>query len=89
VYRGEHISDLAGDLRMSVLLTWSREKRGATPTGALAFYGRLSDGEMHVFANAGHHVMTERPERWSSVVTEFLLSARQPGLRSRNTLQRA
>jgi len=76
MYRGEHISEHACELKMPVLLTWSRENRGASPTDALAFYGRLSDGEMHVFANAGHHVMTEHPERWSSVVTEFLLSVR-------------
>ena len=76
MYRGEHISEHACELKMPVLLTWSRENRGASPTDALAFYGRLSDGEMHVFANAGHHVMTEHPERWSSVVAEFLLSVR-------------
>jgi pimeloyl-ACP methyl ester carboxylesterase len=76
VYRGKHISEYAGELRMPVLLTWSRENRGASPADALAFYGRISDVEMHVFANAGHHVMTEHPERWSSVVTDFLLSER-------------
>ena len=76
LYRGKHISEYASELRMPVLLTWSRENRGASPTDALAFYGRISDVEMHVFANAGHHVMTEHPERWSSVVTDFLLSVR-------------
>lgn len=71
-YRGGHISEHAGELRMPVLLTWSRENRGATPSDALAFLDRLSRGELHVFLHAGHHVMTEHPERWSSVVASFL-----------------
>lgn len=77
MYRGKHISEYAGALRMPVLLTWSRENRGASPSDALAFYIRLADAEMHVFANAGHHVMTEHPERWSAVVADFLLSSRR------------
>ena len=75
-YRGKHISEFAGDLDMPVLMTWSRENRGSTPEDAMAFYNRVPDVEMHVFPNAGHHVMTEHPERWSSVVTDFLKSER-------------
>lgn len=75
MYRGRHISESAGDLPMPVLLTWSRENRGATPSDALRFLDRLRLGELHVFLHAGHHVMTEHPERWSSVVAAFLLDA--------------
>lgn len=71
-YRGHHIAEFAGDLEMPVLLTWSRENRGATPSDALAFLDRLKHGELHVFLHAGHHVMTEHPERWSAVVADFL-----------------
>ena len=78
-YRGRHISECAGELGMPVLLTWSRENRGASPADALVFFNRLADANMHVFAGAGHHVMTEHPERWSSIVSEFLLSGRQVG----------
>src|SRR4029077_2103224 len=76
MYRGRHISEYAPDLKRPVILTWSRENRGASPADALAFYNRIADAEMHVFAGAGHHVMTEHPDRWSAVVTDFLLSPR-------------
>ena len=73
-YRGGHISEYAGELDLPVLMTWSRENRGSTPEDAMRFFNRLPNGEMHVFSNAGHHVMTEHPERWSAVVTRFLQS---------------
>src|SRR5262249_35261749 len=60
-YRGRHISEYAGQLVMPILLTWSRENRGASPANALAFFNRLLDVDMHVFSRAGHHVMTEHP----------------------------
>jgi len=71
-YRGKHISEHAGNLRIPVLMTWSRENTGSTPAQATAFFNRIKDVEMHVFANAGHHVMTEHPQRWSEVVTDFI-----------------
>jgi pimeloyl-ACP methyl ester carboxylesterase len=71
-YRGAHICELAPTLPMPVLLTWSRENRGATPQDAVAYLHRLQKGELHVFLHAGHHVMTEHPERWSAVVSDFL-----------------
>jgi 2-hydroxymuconate-semialdehyde hydrolase len=73
-YRGRHIAEYAQTLRQSVLLTWSRENRGASVSDAATFYHRLPRGEMHVFAGAGHHVMTEYPRRWSAVVLDFLTS---------------
>lgn len=76
LYRGRHISAHAGELRCPVLLTWSRENTGASPADATVFLNRLRDGELHVFTNAGHHVMTEHPERWSAVVGDFLSSPR-------------
>jgi 2-hydroxymuconate-semialdehyde hydrolase len=74
IYKGSHISEHAGALRAPVLLTWSRENRGASPADAVAFYNRLNTAEMHVFTGAGHHVMTEYPERWTAVVRDFLSS---------------
>lgn len=73
-YRGRHIAEYAEALRQPVLLTWSRENRGASVFDAATFYDRLRRGEMHVFAGAGHHVMTEYPRRWSAVVRDFLSS---------------
>lgn len=76
LYRGAHISERARRLIMPVLLTWSRENTGASPADAVVFAGRLADFDLHVFANARHHVQTEHPERWSEVVIGFLQSAR-------------
>jgi pimeloyl-ACP methyl ester carboxylesterase len=76
LYRGLHISEYAGHLPMPVLLTWSRENQGASPEDAAVFLRRLRDGELHVWTNAGHHVMTEHPDGWTAVVAAFLRSAR-------------
>lgn len=72
--RGQHISAYVDELRMPVLLTWSRENRAGSPEAALSFFNRLERGEMTVFIAAGHHVQTEHAERWSSVVASFLLA---------------
>ncbi len=71
-YRGKHISEYAGEFNRDVLLTWSRENRGTTPAEAISYLNRLKQGEMHVFLDAGHHVMVEHPQRWSEVVVDFL-----------------
>ena len=76
LYKGKHISEYADRLKVPVLLTWSRENTGASPADAAAFAQRLGDFEMHVLANAKHHVQTEHAERWSAVVTSFLQSTR-------------
>jgi pimeloyl-ACP methyl ester carboxylesterase len=76
LYRGAHISERAGTLAMPVILTWSRENPGASPADAVVFSTRLADAELHVFANARHHVQTEHPQRWADVVATFLKSSR-------------
>ncbi|MEX2356307.1 MAG: alpha/beta hydrolase [Thermaerobacterales bacterium] len=73
-YRGRHISEWAGELEMPVLMTWSRENRGCSPEQAMPLFNRLQNGEMHVMVNAGHHIQTEHPERWSGVVAGFIRS---------------
>jgi len=75
-YKGKHMSEHAEKLDIPVLMTWSRENRGSTPTDAMDYFNRVSDVEMHVWPNAGHHVQTEHAESWSSVVANFLMSKR-------------
>ena len=78
MYKGRHISDFAGDLNRPVLLTWSRENRGASPEAGMRFYRKLRDGELHLWSRAGHHVQTEHAESCSAVVGEFLARAEGP-----------
>ncbi|MEX2356031.1 MAG: alpha/beta hydrolase [Thermaerobacterales bacterium] len=73
-YRGKHISEWADELTMPVLLTWSRENRACMPEQAFPMFNRLTRGEMHVLIDAGHHMQTEHPERWSAVVADFIRS---------------
>mgnify|MGYP000108348957 CR=1 FL=1 len=75
-YRGAHISEHASDLDVPVLLTWSRENRGATPEDAMGLFNRIDDAEMHIFTGAKHHVQTEYPRKWTDVVCQFLESDR-------------
>ena len=71
-YRGKPISEHVGMLNMPVLVTWSRENRGATVAQALPTFDRLADAEMHVWVGARHHVQVEHPESWSAVVRTFI-----------------
>lgn len=75
-HRGEHISEHADELEVPVLLTWSRENRGATPGDALPLFNRIDDVEMHVFSAVKHHVQAEHPNAWTAVVKRFLESER-------------
>ena len=74
-YRGAHIAECARRLGRPVLLTWSKENIRVRPADVMEFFNRLETAEMHVFSRAGHHVMVEHPERWSSVTSDFLLAA--------------
>lgn len=71
-YRGSAISESAAGLRLPVLITWSRENRGAAPEKALPLFQSLHDVELHVLVGAGHHVQLEHPERWADVVRGFV-----------------
>ena len=71
-YDGQHISYAADRLAMPVLLTWSRENRGARPEDAMPFFNRLRNAEMHVWVDAGHHLQLEHPTSWADVVTSFV-----------------
>jgi 2-hydroxymuconate-semialdehyde hydrolase len=71
-YRGKLMHEWADALNVPVLLTWSRENRGASAEDAVGFLRRLKQGEMHVFVDAGHHVQVDQHERWSEVVTDFI-----------------
>ena len=73
MYRGKYMCEQANALRLPVLLTWSRENPGSTPTQALHYLNQLVDGQMHVFTNARHHVMAEKSREWSQVVRQFVL----------------
>jgi len=75
-YRGAHISEHADDLDVPVLLTWSRENRGATPEDAMGLFNRIDDAEMHIFTGAKHHVQAAYPRAWTDVVSQFLESDR-------------
>lgn len=75
-YEGSHISAHADELEMPVLLTWSRENRGATPEDAMPLFNRIDDVEMHIFSGAKHHVQAEHPEAWTEMVHQFLQSKR-------------
>jgi pimeloyl-ACP methyl ester carboxylesterase len=73
-YRGRHIFWAVDQLTMPVLITWSRENRGCSPEQAMPFFNRLQNAEMHTWVDAGHHLQLEHPERWSSVVLDFIQS---------------
>jgi len=72
LYRGKYMVERAGEIRVPVLMTWSRENPGSTPYDALRYFNRVRDAQLHVFSDARHHVMVEHPVEWSAVVRDFV-----------------
>jgi pimeloyl-ACP methyl ester carboxylesterase len=71
-FQGKHISEYAGQLKVPVLITWGRDDPSPRLEYGLALYSKIPGAEMHIFPDAKHHLMTDQPERWISVVTNFL-----------------
>lgn len=71
-FRGKHISEYADQLKVPILITWGRDDPSPRLEYGLALYSKIPGAEMHIFPNAKHHLMTDQPARWSSVVTNFL-----------------
>jgi pimeloyl-ACP methyl ester carboxylesterase len=69
-YKGKHISELASELKMPVLLTWSEP--GSKIEWGLSHFNKISGAEMHLFPWSGHHVQTDQRDRWVQVVTNWL-----------------
>ncbi len=72
MYRGKFMWEWARELRVPVLMTWSRENPGTSPGEAMRYFNDIDDARMHVFTGARHHVMIEHPEEWASVVRSFV-----------------
>ncbi len=78
-YDGRHISDLAKDLEMPVLLMWSEP--GSKIEWGLSHFFAVPGAEMHILPFSGHHLFTDQSERWARVVSDWLRDepARRPG----------
>jgi len=79
-YKGKHISNFAHLLEMPILLPWGRDDPSMRPDNGYPceygwkYFKKLNNAEMYVIPRAKHHVFTDRAERWSELVTNFLLS---------------
>jgi pimeloyl-ACP methyl ester carboxylesterase len=71
-YKGKHISEWGGKLKMPVLLVWSEP--GSKIEWGLAHLARVPGSEMHILPWSGHHVFTDQSARWVQVVTDWLLN---------------
>ena len=73
-YKDQHISEHAYKLNIPILLTWSKENKGSDTHDAVNYFDKLKESELHVFRDAGHHVMVEQNIRWANVVKDFIQS---------------
>jgi 2-hydroxymuconate-semialdehyde hydrolase len=71
-YKDQHISEHAHKLKIPILLTWSKENKGSDTYDAVEYFSKLKEAELHVFRDAGHHVMVEQSERWAGIVKDFI-----------------
>ena len=69
-YKGKHISEWAGDLKIPVLLMWSEP--GSRIEWGLSHFFKVPGAEMHLFPWSGHHLFTDQSERWVQVATDWL-----------------
>jgi len=69
---GKHISEHVSGLRIPVLLAWSEHDSMAPLEKGIDLLYKLEQAEMHVFNQAGHHVMVDQPRRFASVIANFL-----------------
>ena len=71
-YNGKHISESCHKFNMPILMTWSRENKGADLNDAVRYFERLKDAELHILVDAKHSIQRDQSKRWSEVVIEFL-----------------
>jgi pimeloyl-ACP methyl ester carboxylesterase len=77
-YKGKHISEWGGQLKIPVLLMWSEP--GSRVEWGVSHFFRVPGAEMHILPWSGHHLFTDQRDRWVQVVTDWLKhpSARPP-----------
>ena len=69
-YKGKHISEWGGELKIPVLLIWSEP--GSRVEWGLSYFFRVPGAEMHLLPWSGHHLFTDQRDRWIQVVTNWL-----------------
>jgi len=69
-YKGKHISEWGGQLKIPVLLVFSEP--GSKVEWGIGHFFRVPGAEMHILPWSGHHLFTDQPDRWVQVVTEWL-----------------
>jgi pimeloyl-ACP methyl ester carboxylesterase len=72
-YKGKHISEWGGQLKMPLLLVWSEP--GSRIEWGLEHLARVPGSEMHILPWSGHHLFTDQSARWVQIVTDWLLNA--------------
>ena len=84
-YQGRHISELAKDLDVPVLLMWSEP--GSKIEWGLSHFFAVPGAEMHLLPWSGHHLFTDQSGRWARVVSDWLEDepARRPGTKVSDT----
>ncbi len=77
-YKGKHIKEWAGELKMPVLLLWSQP--GSRLSWGVDHFFKIPGAEMHVFPWCAHHIQTSQTDRFVQVLTNWLQNepARRP-----------
>ena len=70
--RVDNQADRLQDLHCPVLGMWGANDLFCPPTGVTALVERIEDCRVVVFAQCGHWVMVEHPERFNRLVIDFL-----------------
>lgn len=69
-YKGKHISEWAGQIKIPVLLVWSEP--GSRVEWGVGHFFDVPGSEMHILPWSGHHLFTDQSARWVQIVVNWL-----------------
>ena len=75
----EILADRLGEIRVPTLLVWGREDGITPPDVAEQFHRGIAGSELHWVSHCGHVPMMEQPDRFNSVLADFLDRTFPPG----------
>jgi pimeloyl-ACP methyl ester carboxylesterase len=68
---GKQLVELVHTIERKTLVIWGRESKKDLDKG-IELFKLIPDAEMHIFERANHFVWMDQPEKFNSLVTDFL-----------------
>ena len=70
------IRERLGTIEIPTLIVWGFDDRVIPVQAALSYHRRIPGSRLEIFERTGHVPQLERPERFNSLLEEFLAASR-------------